>query len=52
MQCRFNNRVTCHLPNEELQTLSYCQCCTLEHIANQLNIMIKQNNNILKELQK
>jgi len=52
MNCRFNSKVRCPLPNEELQTLVYCQCCTLEHIANQLNVMIKQNNDILRELQR
>lgn len=51
MECRFNNKVRCHSINEESLTLDYCQCCTLEHIANQLNVMIKQNDSLLRLIQ-
>lgn len=50
MECRFNNKIRCQKINEESQTLSNCQCCMLMHIANQLNVMIKQNEDLKRLL--
>jgi hypothetical protein len=51
-QCRFNNKVECRCINEEMKTLQYCQCCILMHMANQLNVIIKQNNCLLEREEK
>jgi len=41
MECRYNYKIKCPQPNEEILTNELCRNCLLNHISNQLNKVIK-----------